>query len=92
LPVEAQTEQPEAFIAVRTSKHVSEDVLHIVGCMLRSQTKDVDAIEEREKICRDDLIDEHSGECNPKESNSFVIRGSVKVQPWCSDVNRSIRQ
>jgi hypothetical protein len=55
--------------------------------MFGSQTKDAEAIEEREYIRRDDLVDEHSGECNPEESNSFVVRSGVKVQPWCSHVN-----
>ncbi len=56
--------------------------------MLRCQTKDAEAIEEREYICRDDLVNEHDSECNPKQSHSFEVRSGIKVQPWCSHVNR----
>jgi hypothetical protein len=60
--------------------------------MLRSETKDIEAIEEGKYISWDDLVCEHSAECSPKESHPFAVRSGVQVQPWSPDVNRFIRQ
>jgi hypothetical protein len=87
LPVKAQTKQTETLVAIRTSKDVGEDVPHTGRSTLGSEAKDVEATEEREYIRWDDLKDEHSGECSPKESHSFAVRSSVQVQSYYPDVN-----
>jgi hypothetical protein len=81
LPVEAQAQQAETFIAVCTSEDVCEDALDAWGCTLRSQTKDTKAVEEREDVRWNDLINEHRSECGPKKSHSFFVRGAVEVEP-----------
>ena len=81
MPVEAQAQQPETLIAVCTSEDVCKDILDAWGCTLRSQTKDTKAIEKREDVRWNDLINEHRSEYGPKESHSFFVRRAVEVEP-----------
>ena len=51
--------------------------------MLRSQTKYVEPIEQREYIRRDDLVYKHHGKCTPKESHGFAVRSRIEVKSLC---------
>ena len=48
--------------------------------MLRGQTEDVDTIQKREDVRRDDLIDEHPRKRDPKQAYPFMVRTGIKVQ------------
>lgn len=52
--------------------------------MLGCETEDVEAVQQREDIGRNNLEKEHSSECTPKQLQPFVIGRGVKVERYHS--------
>ena len=48
--------------------------------MLGGQAEDAEAIQKREDVRWNDLIDEHGPKSDPKQAHPFVVRSVVKVQ------------
>jgi hypothetical protein len=68
------------FVAVDASKEVSDNVQSSFRRMLSSKADNAHAIEEREDIGRDDLVNKHDGESCPKELCPLPVALGVEVQ------------
>ena len=67
-------------VAVRSAKEVRDDIPSVTGGVLGRQADDVEAVEKREDVRRDDLEAEHSHEGGPEELETFGVRLGVKVE------------
>lgn len=82
LPVEGETHEAQALVTVRAPKEVRDYVLGADGNMLRREAEDVDTVQEREDVGREDLPDEHARERAPEELQTLVVRGAVEVKSY----------
>ena len=80
LPIERDRSEPKALVTVRAPKEVRDDVLRRAGDVLRRQADDVDAVQEREDVRREDLPYEHARERGPEDLETFVVRRAVEVK------------
>lgn len=66
LPVETDAKEPQAFVAIRATKQVGDDVNGFGRGMLSGEADDIDTIQKGENVCRKDLVYEHPSEGSPE--------------------------
>ena len=79
-PHRAARHVPKTFITVRTAEQVRDYIKALRRRVLRGEADNVDAIQEREDIRGNDLVDKHSGECCPEELDALVVGRSVEME------------
>lgn len=89
LPIERDGRETETFVTVGSSEQVGKHIDSASGSLLSSKTDDVDTVEEREHVCRDDLPKEHATQGRPEELETLRVSGTVEVK--CLE-NRDRRQ
>ena len=60
LPIEGEVQNAEALVAFSSAKEVCNYIQSTGIGALRSKADDAEAVEEREDVCRDDLVAELS--------------------------------
>lgn len=80
LPIEPEVEEPKTLVTVCTSEQVRNHVDGPSWGSLCRQTDNVDTIQEWENVGREDLIDEHAGECGPEYLHALGVTVDVEVE------------
>jgi hypothetical protein len=71
---------PAMFESEHTSKDVSEHILQARVRVLRSKAEDVDTVQGRKHIRRNDLKRKHSSERSPEDFETASVRSRVVMQ------------
>ena len=73
LPIERDAKKAEPFVSVSTAEEVRDHILSRGRRVLRGKTKNVDSVQKRENVRREDLPDEHPSERGPKEFQALLV-------------------